>query len=1112
MPTGGSYQCPSTGLPVTDNQFSVLCGADGVEFLRRYAVPADGTVDVTDTLLDGVTPVVPIEPVGLCDDESPGEPCDQTTPVATTGLCLADSTPIAVTTERDCDGQVIRTGWLDLTTGAFSAGAPPAGTRACGETAAFDVSGAFCDVDPATGDVFAIVLVEIERGPDGDITGTQLINPVDGSPYTLQGELSTCPVGVQQPERDLIVLCDVAADGTVTRFVRDFARDENGQIVGFSDYDLAGTPFAPSGTVEACDQADCRSQTTLLVCDVPVDGVEGSPTATDTDPAPYPNDPDPLRCINPVPGGAAALWAGGSVVFPVTTTGCEPTGQQVILGAAATLQAAQPACDDGTARVSVSVQVTNDGPNTSAINYAGGFRLHRADTGAVLAATPPAVLGGTAPGESRTLSVQATAPASLLAAGQVVVVLDVESFDNVGQANPGTQWTADQFTATYEYGIQGCETQFLRTVTTDCDGNTISVTDTDLDGDPFTPTGEVGECVPATPQPEPCQDCETVVLCDSGDVTDVIPGDGTTTGTLQNGVGWSTDTSTSSIGTPEEGWFLLQGFPPTPQVFTFDQPASVRFQVTSDGPCINLSEGVELVELHPEHTYDPATRQLCPSTQDLGARSTFETTGLTTEIGLLAPATGDAAAYAGAFEVTLQGEVAVFVRQLCYGCAGELLSVVDTGLDGVTGYTPVGEVGVCGPVGTDEPEPCRNTSTLLVCDLPTDGEPDPTATDTDPTQLLDAQTSPGANPVAGGAAALWSGGTLTIPPDTAPAPDGFLQHTRVFAATLQAPQPACDTGTATVTATMRVERNGPDAGCEGTGSFSLNIGSTRLTTVGVPSRNIPVGTVGVLTVTARVPAADLAAGNVAVLGRLETYHLAPGSCPGGSNPDGARIGGWTVDEFAADVVYDQAGCAEQVFANVVTDCETGQVESVTYTTPDGQPYEPTGDIGECQPITPDPCEISDTFTVCKCDDVNDDGTQVASYTEVWAFGCDGGPPTLLYQYQDDPGTPYEPVNPVTCADLAVSGEQMVGVQALRMELSPGDTFDLATEPLAQSVTVTAINGQGEVTDANGTTTLFAGEHATWSVVRDIDLTLSGPLQVAATTGTVTVNITRAVTA
>ncbi|MDP4501060.1 hypothetical protein [Nonomuraea turcica] len=701
----------------------VLCDEAG-PFIRRITVTG-GVATAEDFELDGTTPHVVTGTVGVCAGEG-GAPCaEQTTPAATLGLCLPGGVPIAVVLTRDCSGVVTQDGWINLTTGTYSAGAPPAGAAACGDSRAFELTGILCDVDPATGDVLGLVLVEYEYNPDGSLASVRLVDPATGDTYTLQGELRHCPAGTAQPDLDLAVLCDVAADGTTTAFLRDWRRDENGVIVGYSDYSLDGTAYVPAGTVGTCS------------------------------------------------------------------------------------------------------------------------------------------------------------------------------------------------------------------------------------------------------------------------------------------------------------------------------------------------------------------------------------------------------------------------------------------------------------------EPCRNTSTLLVCDLPTDGEPAPAVTDTDPTPY---QNLPGADPVAGGAAALWSGGSLTIPPDTAPAADGNPQRVRTFAATVAAPRPACDTGTATVTAAVRVERTGPDDGCAGTGRFDLRIGGTVVAAEGVTPMNVPVGTVQTLTVSAQAPAADLAAGNVALFGLLETYHLAPTSCPGGSNPDGARIGGWVLDEFTIDVVFDQAGCGEQILANVVTDCETGQVESVTYTTLDGAEYEPTGTVGQCIPASaaPLPCPVQQVIAQCRCDDTDSDGIGDTDYVELLGVDC-AGTLTSLGTYTEDLSALYEPVAPVACPVqgapepecpqyllsecrwddtdgdglgdveyvelIAVNGctgalasigtylpdlsgpytpiapttecptegaPAARGVRARRVQLGPGGTWDAATVPLLQSVTATAHGGNAQVTTMDGTTTLFAGESVTWSIVRDDDAALTGPLTITAQTAPVTITYTQGV--
>ncbi|NED83580.1 hypothetical protein G3I76_26235, partial [Streptomyces sp. SID11233] len=107
-------------------------------------------------------------------------------------------------------------------------------------------NGTFCDVGP-DGEVLGLVLVEYQYAADGSIAAVRLVDAVTGTTYTPTGEVTTCPAGTEQPERDLVQLCDFAADGTATAFLRDFARSETGAITGHSDYDLSGEPYAPAG-------------------------------------------------------------------------------------------------------------------------------------------------------------------------------------------------------------------------------------------------------------------------------------------------------------------------------------------------------------------------------------------------------------------------------------------------------------------------------------------------------------------------------------------------------------------------------------------------------------------------------------------------------------------------------------------------------------------------------------------------------------------------------------------------------------------------------------------------------------------------------------------------
>ncbi|MEU2264935.1 hypothetical protein ABZ568_00475 [Streptomyces olindensis] len=884
-----------------ESETVMLCDVSG-PFLRRYTF-LNGQASFEDVALDGQTPHVVIGTVRAC---SGGEDCEQpTTPAATIGLCLADGTPIAVVVTRDCEGVITQQGWLNLTTGDYAAGNPPAGTMACGDSQSIQTSGVFCDVD-ANGDVVGLVLVEYTYAADGSISSVRLVDATTGQTYTTQGEITACPVGVEQPEQDLVILCDVAADGTVASFVRDFRRDENGAISGHSDYTLDGAAYTPTGAVGVCEEP-CRNSTTLLVCDLPTGGAP-VPSVTDTDPRAYRGGSNV-----PLAGGGATLWSGGTLTIPADTA-AQPDSTGTVRTIAARIQAPRPGCDTGTAHITVTVDVEQLGPSVGCA--ATGFLFLYNGTSPVTVSAPP---NNTAIGWTGTLTVQAGVPAADVAAGSIAVVLGFDTYENNPGPCPGqrqTSWELSEFAATVIYDQTGCEKQILRTVTVDCEMGTVtSVEDATLDGQPYTVVGEVGQCAPAS----------------------------------------------------------------------------------GGGAC-------------------------CPP---------------------------------------------------------------------------------------PEPEPCRNTSTLLLCDLPGDGEPAPAVADTNPAPY-DAGTA-GADPLPGGAAALWSGGVLTIPPDTTAASDGTVQRLRSFAATVRAPRPGCDTGTATVTASIRVEREGPDPGCAGTGVFALIVGGTQVATAGVTPSNIPVGTVRVLTVSAPVPAADLASGTVALSGRLETYHLAPGSCPG-TGPGGARTGGWTVDDFTVSVAYDQAGCAAQVFANVVTDCETGQVQSVTYTLPDGTPYEPQGTIGQCTPAsTPgEPCAAQNVIQAQRCDDTTGDGLPDVEYVELLAVDCEGAL-TSLGTYTCTLDAPYTPVSPVDCHPDSEPVPQVVsGVQARRVELAPGATWTAAAYGTLRAVSATAHNGTGTVTTTDGTSTLFAGETATWSISKDVDARLLGPLAITAATGTVTVTYTTGV--
>lgn len=244
----------------------ILCDDTG-SFLRRYVFASNGQATYQDVNLDGQTPHLV---QGLVRDCA-FDPCQAgQAPLATIGLCLSDGTPIGVVVTRNCDGTIRQQGWLDLTTGVYSAGQPPVGVTACGTTRSVSTTGTWCDTDPTTGEVYGLVLVEYAYGPDGTIIVVRLVDATTGQTYVPQGTVTVCPTGEEQPDSDLVVLCETRPDGTVIRFVRDYHRNENNLIVGHTDYGLDGANYQPdpASSIGNC-LPDCSFQYVLRqeLCD-----------------------------------------------------------------------------------------------------------------------------------------------------------------------------------------------------------------------------------------------------------------------------------------------------------------------------------------------------------------------------------------------------------------------------------------------------------------------------------------------------------------------------------------------------------------------------------------------------------------------------------------------------------------------------------------------------------------------------------------------------------------------------------------------------------------------------------------------------------------------------
>ncbi|MEV5929895.1 hypothetical protein ACPCSG_26930 [Streptomyces cellulosae] len=1357
-PVDCEYGCPQS-------ETVMLCD-DAGPFLRRYSF-LNGTASFEDVALDGQTPHVVTGPVGACGGDTGCE--EQTTPAATLGLCLADGTPIAVVVTRSCDGTVTQDGWLNLTTGTYSAGDPPLGVMACGNPRSISTTGTFCDVDPDTGDVLGLVLIEYTYGPEGDVTAVRLVDATSGQTYVPQGEVTTCPTGEAPPERDLLQLCDTADDGTVTAFVRDFGRDETGQITGHSDYLLDGSSYTPTGTVGRCvdpchdcetvvlcdtvagdpvaiagtaasgtlsngvsyavtapapfapgrqsdgaawwgtalfpnpvvpltrwtfdqpvnvdfsvamvrspgtgpgdnavqvhpgavpldlpsgytfdqttsvlrvdssltgctlnsptraasarfravgvteltlqylgaralsvecqrfgtwefgaldvslgaeflrtvcrdctgtvtsttdtlldgttpytplglvgvcqptaeeaEEEPCRDTFTTLVCDLPTGEATGTPTATDTSATPYPWDADPIRCVNQHPGGGAALWSGGTVTIPARASGaggCTPN--QWLAGLAATLQAPRPSCDSGTVTVTVSVAARNNGPAAAAVNYAGSLRIHRTDTGARLADSGSA-LGGTPAGTSRTMTATAVnVPAGLLAAGQIVVALDVESWDQTG--NTGAAWQLSDFVAAFEFQQDGCETQFLRKIVTDCEtGATISVTDTTLDGDPYTVTGEVGQCTTVGGGSETCCDqTEVVTLCNTGAGGEVTPflrhltyeeGAGTPTirDTLLDGTEYVPDgevgTCTADAAEPcrDSSSTLLCDTAAQAALTVFDpaaRPGSDGWQVVS---FTGANSGFGPQAALPYDAPHPVAGFM-GARSDLQAGSSVPWTGYDTapvrwvlRKTFTAPEDGTAAvssigfrgdggarvrvngidagmygqwnqpATAGTAQIPVtagtntveievrdvggqnwvQGRLDIvmtrtvqFMRRTVVDCeTGETVSVVDTTLDGDP-YTVTGEVGQCDPVAEccepPPPEARVDVETALLCVL------DEASGEITAQVIAERVYDDQSGTLAEQRLTSLDGDPYTLPAD----------------AVLTACQSTPEGRDVELTPLCVVDN--------ATGNVIQRILAEAIY--------------------------DTATGDRLSVRYVDPLTWGPVAVPGGTHFDLCPEG---QPDPAPDVevvqLCDLADGEEPVpFLRHLAYLPGATAPTVADTALDGvTPYVLTGTAGVCS----EPCAVRAVIEACRCDDTDGDGLPDTGYLELLGVDC-AGQLTSLGTYTDGLAEPYTPVSPVDCAtvDDEEGADPAHGVQARRVDLAAGASWDAAAVPSLQSVTAVAHGGTGTITTADGPSTLRPGESVTWSVVRDVDAALTGPLTITTVTGTVTVSWTQGVT-
>ncbi|MFG2927967.1 hypothetical protein [Streptomyces achromogenes] len=191
-----------------------------------------------------------------------------------------------------------------------------------------------------------------------------------------------------------------------------------------------------------------------------------------------------LGRTNPdLPGSHAALWSGGALTYPADPNASAGDNGQVYRTAVGRITATPSNCQGATGTLTVSVRVTQNGPGAGVLQV-GGLGLYR---GTTRIATDN-VMQNAPVGHVETLTVSAPVTAADLASGDLYVALGLETFHGTSKS-----WTADQFSITAQ--LDGCSTQFLRTLVIDCNtGTVLCHSDTTLDGRPYTPTGQVGQC------------------------------------------------------------------------------------------------------------------------------------------------------------------------------------------------------------------------------------------------------------------------------------------------------------------------------------------------------------------------------------------------------------------------------------------------------------------------------------------------------------------------------------------------------------------------------------------------------------------------------------------
>ena len=571
--------------------------------------------------------------------------------------------------------------------------------------------------------------------PTFDVDGNMIDNRMimvstDGTvtdPYLDAWE--ECPGAGEMSDVELNYLCviDTVTGNSIQPIIQEILYDSAGERISTRIVDrVDGSPVAlPGGTtIGVCPEEEvCVDCETIVACDTFVGAGERDIVAT---PIPFAEIPT----VSPTYGNQAPmtaadetkLWSGATAIIPAPAI---PTTGQMHVSSGAVLSTTEAISGD----VDVSVQLAylRTGP-TGGRGNTGGIFLFNGDDQIATAFYP----SGTPVGAEGELVLAVTVPAADLLAGNITVV-SVSEICHTG--NTGG-WELSIFVSLLGGTL---ETQkFLRTICRSCDGEVVSVQDAEVDGiTEYAAQGEVticGEDRETQPEQEPCVSCQSMILCDMvpnpdeaegipWNVVDVVPDATDPNHVLHYHLSPAGRPSvvgivTHTASTPLNG-VCRDRYPgidhaisnPSTRTVTLDAVAqqmdSLRVnlldfdsfeptRIDAPTPLPSRLGGTAYWDGPPAHatTIRP--------TENNGTGSLYWDNPPAEIIYQVGNTGGGNSCSSLDFQaLTLSLMPRPFMRTICRDCNGEIVSTLDTELDGVTPYTPVGDVTSC--TSGDEP-------------------------------------------------------------------------------------------------------------------------------------------------------------------------------------------------------------------------------------------------------------------------------------------------------------------------------------------------------------------------------------------------------------------------